>query len=223
MKTLFSKLCYGFTILITMVACGKDNYDAPESQLSGQVIHNGTSIGVRGSNQSVRLQLWQDGYSFKSPIDVYVTQDGSFSAQLFDGTYKLTTVSGNGPWLNSQDTVLVNVKGSTTVNYEVEPYYTLENVQYTREGNTLKASFTINTINTTRTIENAILMVNDTQFIDLGQHAKKVENLPTGAQVTLELDVTDNLSTNKALFARVGLKITGLTEAIYDTSIEQIN
>ena len=90
-------MLYIFLLGVCMWSCGKDNYQAPESTLTGTVVYQGEPVGVRGSNQSVRLQLWQDGFQTREPIDVYVAQDGSFSAALFDGQYKLITVPGSGP------------------------------------------------------------------------------------------------------------------------------
>jgi hypothetical protein len=58
----------------------------------------------------VQLEIWQKGYQLYTSIPVYVTQDGTFSAVLFDGNYKLVSKSGNGPWVSKQDTVDFVVK-----------------------------------------------------------------------------------------------------------------
>lgn len=180
-------------------------------------------MGLRGSNQSVYLQLWQDGYQFRSPINVYLTQDGSFSAKLFDGKYKLVTTSGNGPWLSSTDTLLVDVKGNTTVDYQVKPYYTMGNITYNVQGNTLKASFDIETIDASRTIDLVTLLVNDTKFVDLGQYTYKIEQTGINAgHVELELDIKDILTKNAAVYARVGLRVNGITEALYDSEPKKL-
>ncbi|MDM1292757.1 DUF3823 domain-containing protein [Sphingobacterium sp. N143] len=223
MRTFFCKLIVSFGVLINLFACGKDNYDAPESALNGQVTYQGKPIGVRGSNQSVYLQLWQDGYQLRSPVNVYLTQDGSFSTKLFDGTYKLVTTSGNGPWISSGDTLLVQVKGNTRVDFQVKPYYTLDNIVYRIEGNMLKASFDVQTIDATRPIDFAMLMVNDTKFVDLGQYSYKIEKSDvTSSHVELELDMKDILTKSSAVYARVGLKINGITEALYDSSPQKL-
>ena len=210
-------------MIVGVFACGKDNYDAPKSTLSGRVAYNSESLGVRGSNQSVSLQLWQDGYQFRSPINVYLTQDGSFSAQLFDGKYKLVTTSGNGPWLNSADTVLVDVRGNTSIEYQVKPYYTMSNITYNVQGNMLKASFDVKTIDASRAIDFAALLVNDTKFVDLGQYTYKMEKTGiTMGRVELDLDIKDILTKSAAVYARVGLKISGITEALYDSSPKKL-
>ncbi|UIR54733.1 DUF3823 domain-containing protein [Sphingobacterium sp. SRCM116780] len=212
--------CCSFLVL---GSCGKDNYDAPGSTLSGKVSYQGKPIGVRGSNQSVYLQLWQDGFQFRSAINVYLTQDGSFSAQLFDGTYKMVSTSGNGPWGGTRDTLLVEVKGNTSIDYSVKPYYTLSNINYQVEGNLLKASFDIETIDNSRGIDGVVLLVNDTKFVDLGQYAAKIEkNDVTTSHVELALDVKDVLDKGTAVYGRVGLRISGITEAIYDSALYKL-
>lgn len=87
------------TVLCMLLAtgCGLDNYDEPQSTLEGRVVYNNQSIGVRGTADAVQVQLYQDGYEKHDPIPVYLTQDGSFKAILFNGQYKLITRSGNGP------------------------------------------------------------------------------------------------------------------------------
>jgi len=212
-----------FAGILAVFGCGKDNYDPPQAQLTGKVAYNGQAIGVRGSNQSVYLQLWQDGFELSKSFNVYVTQDGSFSAELFNGTYKLVSTSGNGPWVSKQDTVVIQVNGNTTVDYPVTPYYTVSNVSYNLNGGTLTASFDITGVDESRAIEYVTLMVNDTKFVDIGQHINSVEKAGVSAgHVELSLDVTDNLATSKALFTRVGVKINGVTEGVYDTQVEQL-
>jgi len=223
MKTFFCKLIVSLFLLFSVFACGKDNYDAPKSVLSGRVTYNAASLGVRGSNQSVYLQLWQDGFPLRSAINMYVTQDGSFSAKLFDGKYKLITTNGNGPWANSTDTVSIDVRGNTTIDYHVKPYYMMRNITYNVQGNILKASFDIETIDASRAIDFVTLLVNDTKFVDLGQYTYKTEKTGiNGGHVELELDIKDFLAKSGAVYARVGLRINGITEALYDSSPKQM-
>src|SRR3546814_332583 len=127
--------------IVAVSSCGLDNYDAPESKMVGRVVHNGEPVGVRGTGEAVQLQLYQDGYELRDPIPVYVNQDGSFEAKLFDGEYKLVTRNNNGPWVNDRDTTVVNVKGTANVDIEVTQFYTLSNVQLSLSGSNANASF----------------------------------------------------------------------------------
>ena len=81
-------------LLVLFSGCGKDNFDAPESKLVGRVTYQGQALNLRGTGEAVQLQLYQDGYEKNDPISVFVGQDGTFSALLFDGEYRLTTRDG---------------------------------------------------------------------------------------------------------------------------------
>ncbi|MDR1593228.1 MAG: DUF3823 domain-containing protein [Prevotellaceae bacterium] len=225
MKTLIKVYVLAILIAVTAASCGKDNYDKPESHFTGKVTYNGQALGVRGSNGSVYLQFWQDGYELKTSFNVYVTQDGTYSSMLSDGVYKLVTASGNGPWVSAQDTVIVTVNGDTQKDYEVTPYYTLSNINYSVSGNTLTASFDVASVTTDRAIEYVALMVNKTQFVDFGDgtHVNWVRNSEaTPGRVELQLDISNDLANQKALYARVGLKIDGVGEGVYDTNVYKI-
>ena len=78
-------------LLVLFSGCGKDNFDAPESKLVGRVTYQGQALNLRGTGEAVQLQLYQDGYEKNDPISVFVGLDGTFSALLFDGEYRLTT------------------------------------------------------------------------------------------------------------------------------------
>ena len=207
----------------TLLSCGKDNYNEPNATLSGKVLFDGKPVGVRGSNNSVRLQLWQNGYALRTPIDVYVTQDGSFSAKLFDGQYQLITVSGNGPWIHNTDTLHVNIKGNTQQDVHVKPYYTLENIKYQLTGNKLNATFQLNKLDPNRNLDNVNLLINDTKFVDLGNFEKReFINGNQSGTISIDLDITNDLLSKGALFARVGVKMNGITEAIYDPNVFKV-
>ena len=57
--------------------------------------------------------------AIKVPI---VAPDGSFSALLFDGTYKLTIPTWQGA-KSKTDTMTINLKGNQELNIELAPYY----------------------------------------------------------------------------------------------------
>lgn len=54
-------------------------------------------------------------YALKQKIPIYVVQDGSFSAVVFDGTYKLNLLPGNGPWVDNRDTIQLEVRREAAV------------------------------------------------------------------------------------------------------------
>lgn len=204
-----------FSLAILLAGCGKDNYDAPSSALTGKVVYNGQAIGVKGTGSSVQLELWQDGYPLYTSVPVYVTQEGTFSASLFDGDYKIVSKSGNGPWISTRDTLRFTVKGNTAVDYPVTPFYIISNENFTLSGNTLTATFNINHVSGTQSVERAILVVNKTKFVDETAQIKRVDSLnPAMGPVTMTMTLSNEVLANNVLNARVGVKISG-REAIY--------
>src|SRR5690349_15530892 len=105
-------------VVSVLGGCKKDNKEPPKSVLTGTVLVEGTKQAVGVASNRVQLELWQNGYALFQKIPVYIDQDGTFSATLFDGQYKLVRLSG-APWTNNTDTITVNLKGSSTVDVPV--------------------------------------------------------------------------------------------------------
>lgn len=215
-------------------SCEKDNFDEPTSNLTGRIVSKASkgSIGVRQTEGAVQLQLYQDGYELKNvPIPVYVNQDGSFAAKLFDGTYKLITKDNNGPWINDRDTILVQIKGSASVEYSVRPYFMLSNEKFTLSGNTLTATFDIEQENAiqNRNIERVTLYINSTMFVDdsfklkireegkdKDTEGKKDAENPVVGSNTINFDIS-KFSNFNIIYARIGIKISGVEQLLYTT------
>ncbi len=231
--------CDGITAL--------DNRDAPSSTLTGRVLYNGEPVGVR--HHGVELELWEpayeEQYGQRVKIPVYIGQDGSFTATLFDGTYKLNKLANNGPWVNSMDTTLIVLNGSAEVDVEVTPYYTIDDVSFTRgaptedvPGGSISATFRVGKIDTTRDVEFVALYIGTTNFVD------RINGLPipddqrelSGAAVQPQLDANQNITISVNLpetiyqsdspwvrdfvFARVGVKTEGVAELLYTQLFE---
>lgn len=210
--------------IVAVSSCGLDNYDAPESKLVGRIVYNGEPIGVRGTGEAVQLQLYQDGYELRDPIPVYVGQDGSFEAKLFDGEYKLVTRDNNGPWVNDRDTTVINVKGTANVDIEVTPFYTVSNVQLSLEGSSANASFQVNEVAGGRDIEYVMILVGKTSFVDDVSYTARVimDDAMAGSIVTGSIDLSNNkdFQSGRALYARVGLQPVGKDQAIYSQVVK---
>lgn len=212
---------YIFLITIAafvMTSCGLDNYDAPQSRLHGKITYNGETLGLRGTGEAVRLQLYQDGYALRDNINVYVGQDGTFEALLFDGEYKLVTRDKNGPWINTRDTIVVNLKNFTEINVPVTPYFTISNESITLSGSVLNATFNVTQIVNDAEVEYITLLVSKTTFVDDVSNIARndFKDQDAGAK-NLSMDMTDNTAVNsaKALFARVGVRTVGADQSIY--------
>jgi hypothetical protein len=215
-------------ILITaaglgLAGCKYDNFEAPEATLSGKVVYDGKAVAVR--NNGPQLELWQDGYPLRSAIPVYLNQDGTFSATLFDGRYKLVR-RGDSPWLQqATDTVIVNVSGNTSIDVPVTPYFTLTNDSFQKSGNTITAQFVVNRIVPTATVEFVRLYLGKSILTDQVQREVRVDgNIGTlvfGQQTSIAADLPDNLKTLDYVYGRVGIKSTSSSEYVY-TQVQRI-
>ena len=85
------------SLSLLAISCGLDNYDEPESFLEGKITYKGKQLGLKGTNGGNSTTIVSGWYANHDPITVYATQDGTFSAVLFDGPYKLVTKDKNGP------------------------------------------------------------------------------------------------------------------------------
>jgi hypothetical protein len=215
-----NKFIYLLLLVLTIGSwgCTKDNYQPPKSQLTGKVVYNGQAIGVRSNG--VQLELWQHGFAFFTKIPVYVDQDGSYSALLFDGKYKLTQQNGVGPWVNKTDSIDVQVSGNTIVDVPVIPYSYVKSATYQTSGTTITATTNIETVNTTNPLEAVRLYVFRTALVDdVNQDA--VISIPA-AQITsvsqpltLSVAIPASLANAAAVYVRVGVKTAGVSELAY--------
>jgi hypothetical protein len=214
MKRHLTTLLAGLGLLAA--GCTKDNIKPPTSQLSGRITYQDQALNVRGGG-NVQLELWQRGEFFRTKIPVYVAQDGTYSATLFDGDYKLTRLRDNGPWVNNTDSITVQVRGNTVVDVPVQPYFTLGTTTITKSGSNVTASVQVNKIGT-RNLDAVVLYLGYTQFVDVSnQSASTTKASADITDLTKPVSLTTGIpsSAKGAIYARVGVRIQGVNELIY--------
>lgn len=124
---------------LTLTSCiGKyDNYDGPDATLQGAVTDlDGKPLNVE-SGGGIRIKLMEYGYS-DNPKEQYlkVKMDGTYiNTKIFSGTYDIVAegpfvplyqVDDKGDILVDKTEKNVRVKGTTTVNFKVEPFLRVE-------------------------------------------------------------------------------------------------
>jgi len=217
MKSKFlSIISIAFVVLLP--GCKKDNFEPPSSFIKGHVVYQGEPISVRSNG--VQLELWQRGYQLFSKVVVNVAQDGSFSANVFDGNYKLTRLKGNGPWADNTDTIEITLKGTANIDVPVDPYFIIKNETFQKSGTNINVTFNIQRINTTKTLEAVRLYLGQTilvdQSINLANFSKAGSTISDiTLPITLSLTIPTALASKDYLFARVGVKTTGVGELAY--------
>jgi len=213
-----------------LVGCGDitslDNYAAPSSTLTGHVVYQGQPIGVR--NGAPQLQLWQPEFELNTSIPVYIAQDGSFSAAVFDGSYEVNLLDG-GPWVDNSTRMSVQINGDTNLELPVTPYYTVEDESISNVNDVIQAIFNIGQVDTSVDIQRVGLYVGVTALVDRNTNEVDVEqsdgidpNAPVNLSVALPADirVTPSPDLRTKVYARVGVQAAGKTELVYSQVYE---
>lgn len=201
-----------------ITACEKDNYDPPNAFISGQIVYQEAPLQVR--NGRIELELWQQGYPRLVKIPVYANQEGYFSANVFNGTYKLVLLRGVGPWAPNSDTININLSGTAEVTVPVVPYFTIENPQITKSGTSVTATCTINKVTASANIEYIGLYLSATQIVDVTNQQALVTKAaaaldPIPGSQTISINIPAHLVDKGYFYARIGVKTAGVEELIY--------
>ncbi len=222
MKTLI-KFFLPILVIALISACELDNYEEPSSELTGHVVYNGEPINV--ASGQVELELWQSGFELNGKIKVNVRQDGSFTALLFDGDYKLTQLVGSGPWVNNSDSIDVQLRGAGDIDFEVEPFYTITNESINFSNGSFEATFNVNEINDSRDLEFVGLYIGTTSIVDqiINESVEELDGDNLGSlneSISLSMDMPGDLSNRDNIFARIGVKTEGVSQMVYSQVVE---
>jgi hypothetical protein len=204
--------------MVGLSGCEKDNRTEPKSVLKGRIVYEGQAVGVRSNG--VQLELWQRGYQLFTKIPVHVNQDGTFSASLFDGNYKLVRLRGNGPWIDNTDTIDVALRGTTEIDVPVVPYFVFKNDTYSKGEGKVSATFNLQQVNNTRTLERVNLYIGTTTIVDPNNNvgntqevAAKITDL--SKPITLTVTIPANQAGRDYIYARIGVKTSGVGEMLF--------
>jgi len=138
-------------LMVGMSSCEKDNYDAPDAAIQGQVYdQNGNPFQTAMGQGSMRIKIVEESFAHGdenvtvTPQYLNMMQDGSFrNTKLFAGTYSV--IPEQGAFYEDLEAAKVNLSSNKviTVDFTVTPYLTLEWVKapYIDADGYLKASF----------------------------------------------------------------------------------
>lgn len=217
-------------LVIAAFSCKKDNYSPPNDILSGALTYQGDSIHLE--RNAVHFQIYQYGFGRVGPVstDETFAEDGTYSADLFDGDYKLIVPNGEGPFMwkktasGDPDSVSVTLKGNQTVNLEVTPYYLIKSPQIASSGSGgITASCQLQQIVTdsanAKGIDFVALYVNNTQFV-AGSNNVASSNIAGSAitdmnNIQLSVTVPDAATKQTYMFARIGVKLSGIEDMMF--------
>jgi hypothetical protein len=242
----------GTTLAATLLTAGCDNilgidnYDAPDTLLTGQVLFQGQPAGIR--TNAIQLALWQTdpGYEIVDFIPIYVNQEGFFSTKIFRGNYEIGLREGNGPWLNSTTRIPVAVTGNTTVDVPVQPYYTIleprisHNPAVNQPYGAITATFKVGQINPVNQLEFVGVYIGLTRFVDRSPNTISIANsvrertrtailtqLNANGDITITINLPNTIHATQSpdrrdfVFVRIGVKTVGVAELWY-TPVQEI-
>lgn len=214
------------TLLLALIfsGCEYDNFEEPKSTLSGSVVYDGKPVGIKTNGP--QLELWQDGYQLRYAIPVHIAHDGKYSVSLFDGQYKMVRKDG-APWeAQLSDTILISVKGNTTFDVPVKPYFTVTNESFQYSSGKITAKFTVNKIVSSAELADVRLFIGHSILTDQNKNEQNVKvnlsDITLGQQFTLTTDLADNLKGLKEVFVRVGAR-ANVTNENYYTQVVKIS
>ena len=131
--------------IVLLASCQIDNYDEPDATVTGQVIDNATGKPILTEPYGFRIKMDETSWS-DNPTPRYISGkvDGTFNDKsYFEGTYVATAVDG-AFIVSDPQTIQIKSKSTTTVNFNVNPYISFNNVSIVKEGSTVKATFILN-------------------------------------------------------------------------------
>lgn len=205
-------------LMTGLSACEKDNRTEPKAVLKGKVVFEGQPVGLRSNG--VQLELWQHGYQLFTKIPVMVAQDGTFSASLFDGNYKLVRLRGNGPWTDNTDSIDVELRGSKEIDVPVNPYFVLKNEVYSKGEGKVSATFNVQQVAAGRAIERVNLYIGTTTIVDPNNNVANAQEVAANLTdlskpVTLTANIPAAHAGRQYVYARIGVKTSGVGEMLF--------
>lgn len=205
-------------LMVGLAGCEKDNRTEPKAVLKGRVVFEGQPIGLRSNG--VQLELWQRGYQLFTKIPVHINQDGTFAASLFDGNYKLVRLRGNGPWTDNTDSIDVELRGSKEIAVPVNPYFVLKNEAFSKGEGKVSATFNVQQVATGRAIERVNLYIGTTTIVDPNNNVANAQEVAANLTdlskpVTLTVNIPAAHASRQYLYARVGVKTSGVGEMLF--------
>lgn len=215
-----------FALSTVVLSCKKDNYEEPAATLTGRIVYKGEPLNFEFNR--VSYELYQPGFGKTGPIGSVFTPEGGFSHVLFDGNYKLVVPAGQGPFVWKQtaagkpDSIAITLKGNTNLDIEVMPYFMIRTPQLSFAGGKVTGTCKLEKIVTdgnAKNIERVTLYISKLQFAD-SQTNVAIANLAGSAitdinNVSLIVTVPTLIPTQNYVYARIGVKFSGVDDMIF--------
>lgn len=128
---------------LLMASCvKKDNFDAPEASLEGNLVDQNSKINIQTATGNVTIRLEQLSWSTTpAPQDIPVKMDGSFkNSKLFKGHYRVS-IKGGAFW--AVPPVEIDIDKGSRYDFNLTPYLYLNSFTTKLDSNQLTLRFTM--------------------------------------------------------------------------------
>ncbi len=164
-----------FNIILSVVtfcvysSCNEyDTFDEPDQILTGRVIDKNTGEPLETETNGVRIKMEELSWS-STPTPWYIPskQDGTFqNTKVFKGSYMVTPIEG--PFYPIEGKEVAIEGGSSSVDFEVEPFLNVELLKTEVVGQNITATFKISRTSAGFKITDAKLYLSNTEFCNNG-------------------------------------------------------
>lgn len=222
-----------FLSFLTLVSCMEiDNRPAPDETLKGTLIDKTTGEPLITESQGVQIRLEELSWSDTStPLDFPCKEDGSFfNSKLFKGTYRVTPRAGAFLAWPDKGGEVIDIKGVTSINLEVDPNLSLKIVDYQQLATGFTISCKIVNACSTKPITDVKVFVNNTAFVGEKSYInqsgwdKKIEvgDVWTNVKDQVYTFAVDNLLPHRTYYMRVGARVDDEFKAYNYTEVKEI-
>lgn len=210
-KSNYIILILGLSILF--MSCKKlDNYRLPSETIIGQLTDIVTGKPLQTQPGDCRLKMEELSWSDNPvPFFLNIKPDGTFkNTKVFAGKYKITPV--DGPFVPT-DSKEIDIKGTATVDFQVEPFLNISLTNVEQNGNSAFVSFTISSHSDLYKITDAQIFVSNTNFVSDGSNIsqyKKSFDLHGTSNIdifaTTYSETITGLQSGRTYYIRVGAR-----------------
>lgn len=203
-------------ILIIAVAassCELDNYDAPNAQLSGNIIDVQTNELIQQDIiRGTTIKITEHGYDPVQPQYLRVKNDGTYAnTLLFANTYTVQPDQRNFVQVAEQE---IQIGSGTQLDFHVQPYIRVKEASIVKEGTKIIATFRLE-----QTVPEVVSRIGLYAHVEpiVGEPIRAVAAETQVGRVveenevfTLEIDAAENRATLEAgvqYFFRIGAVI----------------
>lgn len=225
-----------FVTAFLLGGCAKDNFDPPQTWMTGRLVYNGEPFYLDGNpdkGDDDLLHFFQDGWGKHEGWAIRVRENGTFSSLLFDGEYKLIvrpTLDFPFEWTgwpkNSEgglDTMVINLKGDKVIpDIEVTPYYQIKDLTIAG-GPFVTATFNLQEVlpEANVHVEKVYMYMNVGQLVHSGsQVSQSIEVTDITKPITIKMPVAkyrDGYVNNfrEYGFVRIAVKLSNTTRMLW--------